>query len=85
MHYYEELLEGAGTLLNKNSKIGIVFKTGDDKIFVECVKYVNTHLDEIRANRDFRVTWADTHIGRRAVVKYLINSYLFRNHKFFFN
>ena len=37
------------------------------------MKYVNTHLDEIRANREYRIKWAETHILGRVVAKYLID------------
>jgi len=49
----------------------MVCKTNDDKV----MKFVNTHLDEVRANRDYRVKWVDTHIGGRVVAKYLIDCF----------
>lgn len=67
---------GACTLLDENKKLGIVFRTGDDKSLANCMKYVNTHLCEIRSNRDYRVNWATNHISGRVVAKYLIDCLL---------
>lgn len=64
---------GACMLLDKNPKLGSIFKTGDEKELAECLKYVNEHLDEIRQNRDFRSNWADEHISGRVVAKYFID------------
>ena len=60
----------------ENKKLGIVFRAGDNKSLVNCMKYVNTHLCEIRANRDYRVNWAANHISGRVVAKYLIDCLL---------
>lgn len=64
---------GACTLLNYNSKLGLVFKAGSDTDLYECMKYVNTHLNEIRENREFRMKWAVKHIGGKAIAKYFVD------------
>lgn len=64
---------GASMLLEKDLKIGLVYKTGSDTALANCMKYVNTHLDEIRANRDYRMKWAEEHISGRVVAKYFID------------
>ena len=64
---------GACILLNNNSKLGIVFKAGSVAALADCMKYVNTHLNEIRENREFRMKWAETHLGGRIIAKYFVN------------
>ena len=64
---------GACMLLINNSKLGIVFKAGSDTALADCMKYVNTHLDEIRANREYRINWAETHIGGPTIARYLVD------------
>ena len=64
---------GSCALLKNNSKLGLVFKTGSDTSLVDCMKYVNIHLNEIRTNREFRIKWAETHIGGRTIAKYLVD------------
>lgn len=64
---------GACNLLINNSKLGIVFKAGSDTALADCMKYVNTHLDEIRANREYRINWAETHIGGPTIARYLVD------------
>lgn len=36
----------------------MVCKANDDKV----MKFVKTHLDEVTANHDYRVKWADTQL-----------------------
>ena len=64
---------GACVLLENNKNLGLVFRAGNDRSLANCMKYVTTHIDEIRANRDNRVKWAETHIGGRVIAKYLID------------
>lgn len=64
---------GACILLKNNKNLGLVFRSGNNKSLADCMKYVNTHLDEIRANREYRIKWAETHILGRVVAKYLID------------
>ena len=64
---------GASILLNDNPQLGLVFRAGNDKSLADCIKYVNSHIEKIRANRDSRVRWAETHVGGRVVAKYLID------------
>lgn len=64
---------GASILLNDNPQLGLVFSVGNHKSLADCMKYVNTHLDEIRTNRNYRIEWAKTHIGGKVIAKYLID------------
>ena len=64
---------GACKLLFNNQKLGLVFKAGNDMSLTDCMKYVDTHLEEVRTNRDYRIKWAERHIGGRVVSKYLID------------
>ena len=64
---------GASALLDKNNKLGIVFKSGDDKELANCMEYVNSNLKKIRDNRDYRREWAETHISGKVVAKYFID------------
>jgi len=64
---------GASSLLENNNKLGIIFKAGDDKDLADCMKYVNSHLKEIRNNRDYRREWAETHISGQTVAKYFVD------------
>ena len=64
---------GACVLLENNKNLGLVFRAGNDKSLTNCMKYVNTHLVEIRSSRAYRKEWAETHIGGRVVAKYLID------------
>ena len=45
----------------------------ETKLQNAAIKYVNSHIEKIRANRDSRVRWAETHVGGRVVAKYLID------------
>ena len=65
---------GASALLENNSKLGVVFKAGDNKGLAYCMEYVNSNLKEIRNNRDFRREWAETNISGQAVAKYFVDS-----------
>jgi glycosyltransferase involved in cell wall biosynthesis len=64
---------GASSLLENNNKLGVVFKAGDDKGLADCMEYANSHLKEIRDNRDYRKEWAETHISGQAVAKYFVD------------
>lgn len=64
---------GACTLLNNNMKLGLVYNDESDVSLVSCMQYVNTHLDEIRTNRNYRIEWSKTHIGGKVIAKYLID------------
>lgn len=64
---------GASSLLNNNPKLGVVFKAGDDKGLADSIKYVNSHLKEIRESRDYRREWAETNISGQAVAKYFVD------------
>ena len=64
---------GACMLLDGNPQLGCVFKAGDEKELADCMTYANEHLDEIRANREYRSKWADEHISGRVVAKYFID------------
>lgn len=64
---------GACSLLEYNSKLGLVFKAGSDTALANCMEYVNTHLDAIRANREYRIKWAETHIGGATIARYFVD------------
>lgn len=64
---------GASALLDKNYKLGLVFNANDDKGLADCMKYVNSHLEVIRDNREYRKEWAETHISGQAVAKYFVD------------
>jgi glycosyltransferase involved in cell wall biosynthesis len=70
---------GSCTLLRKDSKLGIVFKAGSDAALADCMKYVNKHLKEIRANREYRIKWAETHIGGQTIAKYFVDCLFFNS------
>lgn len=63
---------GASMLLEKDSKLGLVFKIDSKTALVDCMDYINTHLNEIRMNRNYRMKWAEEHISGRVVAKYFI-------------
>lgn len=67
---------GSCSLLKNNSKLGLVFKAGNDIALADCMSYVNKHLKEIRSSREYRVKWAENHIGGRVVAKYFIDCLL---------
>ena len=64
---------GAIVLLEKDSKLGLVFKAGNDVALADCIKYVDEHLDVIRDDRDYRRRWADEHISGHVVAKYMLD------------
>ena len=64
---------GASMLLEKDSQLGLVFKTGSDSALADCMVYVDSHLSEIRMSREYRMKWADEHISGRVIAKYLID------------
>ena len=64
---------GACMLLENNPNLGRIFKAGSIKSLVDCMKYVEEHLDEIRMNRNYRSKWAEEHISGRNVAKYFID------------
>ena len=64
---------GASILLEKDSKLGLVFKICSKTALPDCLAYVNTHLNEIRMNREYRMKWAKEHISGRVLAKYFID------------
>ena len=60
-------------LLEKDSKLGLVFKICSKTALPDCLAYVNTHLNEIRMNREYRMKWAKEHISGRVLAKYFID------------
>ena len=64
---------GASTLLKTDPKLGLIFKVGNDCALADCIKYVNTHIEDIRANRAYRSNWAEMHISGNSVAKYFVD------------
>ena len=64
---------GACTLLKMNPNLGLIFKAGNDKALADCIKHVNTHIEEIRSNRTYRSKWAEIHISGNSVAKYFVD------------
>lgn len=64
---------GASDLMRQDERLGKVFHRGDAEQLADSMAWCNTHIQEIRENRDFRKQWADEHISGKAVARYMIN------------
>lgn len=67
---------GASDLLLGNQRLGKVFHYGDVKELVIAMKWCNEHIKEIRADKTFRVKWAENHISGKVVAKYFVDCLL---------
>ena len=63
---------GASDLMKKESRLGKVFRRGDEQALADCISWCNTHIKEIREDFDFRKQWAEEHISGKAVAKYMV-------------
>ena len=64
---------GASDLILPDERLGRVFNSGDECQLGGFMSWCPEHIREIRANRKFRLQWAQEHISGKAVARYLID------------
>lgn len=63
---------GASELLH-DEKLGSVFRAGDSKQLAEKIEFAANRIDEVRADRRYRIDWAKEHISGEAIAKYMVD------------
>lgn len=63
---------GASELLH-DKRLGSVFKAGNSKLLADKIEFAANHIDEIRADRKYRIDWAEEHISGEAIAKYMVD------------
>ena len=64
---------GAKTLLEEDSRLGLIFNHKNTAELSRCMDYVVSNIDKIRRDRDYREKWADAHISGRVLAKYMVD------------
>lgn len=64
---------GASDLIKCDARLGVVFRHGDVVQLANCISWCNEHIDDVRADRDYRVRWANEHISGEVVARYMVD------------
>lgn len=63
---------GASELL-RDKRLGAVFQEGDSKQLAEKIEFAANCIDEVRADRRYRIDWAKEHISGDVIAKYMVD------------